>query len=79
MVTSAPSGRAVTRSSTSARPAGQPWALNLSLEPGSHSSTSVMSSINAGQAPTEWCSLLPGAGQESSTSRIREAPTTNSG
>jgi hypothetical protein len=43
---------------------------------GSYSSTVVASLMSKGQTPTEWWMLCPGCGQPASTSRIREAPTT---
>ncbi len=67
------------RITTSARPAGQACACSLSSDSTRHSSDSVWSSRSSGQVPTEWCSLAPGCGQGSSTSRIREAPTTHNG
>jgi hypothetical protein len=39
----------------------------------------VTSSMRIGQTPNEWWSRLPTAGHASSTSRMREAPTTHDG
>ena len=74
---SAPTGDS--RSVTVARPAGQACACRTSRTPGSHSTDSVSSSISSGQVPTEWWRRAPTAGQASSTSRIRDAPTTHRG
>ncbi len=64
---------------TCASPAGHARARSRSSECGVHSSTDVVSSTSNGHDPTEWWSREPTAGQVSSTSRIRVAPTTHSG
>jgi hypothetical protein len=79
IVTNEPFPFGLTVISTRALPTGHPRASSTRRLPGSISSTSVLSSINAGHTPNEWCSLLPTAGQPSSTSRIRDAPTTQRG
>ena len=61
-----------------ARPARRGPAARAATRVGTRR-TSVWSSSTSGQVPTEWCSRDPTAGQASSTSRIRDAPTTHSG
>ena len=65
--------------STRAVPTGQPRASKTIRSSGWISRTSVVSSITSGQIPKEWWSFLPSAGQPSSTSRMRDAPTTHKG
>ena len=60
-------------------PAGQACARSSSSDSGWQSTTSVLSSITTGHVPTEWCKSEPTCGHLSSTSRIRVAPTTQSG
>ena len=62
--------------STRASPAGQAFAVSSSRCGACDSSTWVLSEIIAGHRPTLWCSRAPGSGQVGSTSRTREAPTT---
>ena len=57
--------------------AGGPGARSRKYRPGSTLCTLVESLTTAGQVPTEWCTLEPGAGQVGSTSLIRDAPTTH--
>jgi hypothetical protein len=66
-------------STTSASPAGQARARSRRRDRGSDSTTVVLSLMSAGQEPTEWCRVAPASGHCSSTSRMREAPTTHTG
>ena len=79
MLTRDPAPTASTEIRTVASPPGRTRARRTSSDPGTDSTTCVSSSRSRARRPTEWWIRAPAAGHASSTSRIREAPTTQRG